>query len=449
MLHGTYKAVADEIQADITAGRLRAGDRLPPQREFADSRGIAMSTATRVYHELVRRGLVVGETGRGTFVRTGPPTDSFALPHGFGARINLASNMPILPHQAALLAASAGAMTRRATVVGSALEAVAPGGTSLARRTIAAFAAHGAWRPAEDTFCFTGNGRHAIAAALAALVPPGQRLGVEALSYQSVKAIAARVGVEVVPLPMDQHGIRADGLVETHRRSRLRAIYVQPTLHNPLGITMPPKRRQELARVLSELDLIAIEDHVYAFLIEDQPPLASLAPEQVVMIDSLSKRIAPGLTLGWVVSPERLVPAISEAIRASALVPSGLALELCVRWVADGTVARLAKEKRRDAVKRQRLLRASCPDLTIRADPRAYHAWIELPEGWRSESFTAAAAAQGIAVAPAAAFAVAPGHAPNAVRVALASPPPNVLTDALRRLNALVRLGPTDNGLDG
>ena len=142
---------------------------------------------------------------------------------------------------------------------------------------------------------------------------------------------------------------------------------------------MPRERRQELVRALRELNVIGIEDHVYAFLIDDPSPLASLAPDHVVMIDSLSKRVAPGLTLGWVLAPTHLVPALAEAIRASALVPSGLALELCVRWMADGTVARLVRDKRRDAAARQRLLRKACPDLTIQADPRAYHAWVELP----------------------------------------------------------------------
>jgi DNA-binding transcriptional MocR family regulator len=80
--------------------------------------------------------------------------------------------------------------------------------------------------------------------------------------------------------------------------------------------------------------------------------------------------------------------------------------------------------------------------VTIHADPRAYHAWVELPGAWRAESFTAAAAERGIAVAPAAAFAVGAGHAPNAVRLALASPPYSVLVESLRMLNALARSKP-------
>jgi DNA-binding transcriptional MocR family regulator len=241
---------------------------------------------------------------------------------------------------------------------------------------------------------------------------------------------------------MDEAGLRPDGLRQAHRRKPLRAVYVQPTLHNPLGLTMPRQRREDVVRVLRALGITGIEDHVYAFLIDDPSPLASLAPDHVVMIDSLSKRVAPGLSLGWVLAPPALVPAIAEAVRASALVPSGLALELCVRWLADGTVAGLVHDKRLDAIRRQKILRRVCTGLDLAADPRAYHAWLRLPAPWRAESFTAAAAARRIAVAPSTAFAVGAGHAPNAVRLALASPAPATLAQSLKALRALVLAGP-------
>ena len=147
-------------------------------------------------------------------------------------------------------------------------------------------------------------------------------------------------------------------------------------------------------------------------------------------------------------APTHLVAVLVEAIRASALVPSGLALELSVRWMADGTVARLVRDKRRDAVARQRLLRKACPDMTIQADSRAYHAWVKLSAAWRAESFTAAAAERGIAVAPATAFAVGAGYAPNAVRLALASPSHKVLVESLQVLNSLARSKPRTLNLE-
>lgn len=206
---------------------------------------------------------------------------------------------------------------------------------------------------------------------------------------------------------------------------------------------MSAARRQQVVRVLRDLDLMAIEDHVCAFLADDPSPLVRLAPDHVVMIDSLSKRVSPGVSLGWAVAPSRLAADLAEAVRASAVTPSGLALELSVRWMTDGTVAQLVREKRRDAHRRQSLLRRTCRYLSVHSDPRTYHAWLELPSRWRAESFTAAAMDHGIAVAPGTAFSVGGGRAPNAIRVALASPTLAVLGESLATLDHLARTGPT------
>jgi len=72
--------------------------------------------------------------------------------------------------------------------------------------------------------------------------------------YQSqlarVEGIAARLGITLVPLAMDGHGLRPDALLKAHRATPLRGVYLQPTLHNPLGVSMDAERRQEIAAVL-------------------------------------------------------------------------------------------------------------------------------------------------------------------------------------------------------
>src|SRR4051812_28492040 len=98
-----YRLIADVLAADIAAGRLLPGDQLPPQRRFARQHGIASSTAARVYGELVRRGLAVGEVGRGTFVRAGTPVEQ-ALAEPASARVDLELNFAVLPGQAAMQA---------------------------------------------------------------------------------------------------------------------------------------------------------------------------------------------------------------------------------------------------------------------------------------------------------------------------------------------------------
>ena len=89
-----YHVLADSVAADIAAGRLRPGDRLPTQRRYARDRGVAVSTASRVYGELVRRGLAVGEVGRGTFVRAGRGEIARVAADPVLDRIDLEMNFP-------------------------------------------------------------------------------------------------------------------------------------------------------------------------------------------------------------------------------------------------------------------------------------------------------------------------------------------------------------------
>ena len=94
-----YTALVDDLEAAIAAGRLKPGERLPPQRTFAYDKGIAASTAGRVYAELLRRGLVVGEVGRGTFVAGRPSPAVSIRGEPRDGRIDLEFNFPILPAQ--------------------------------------------------------------------------------------------------------------------------------------------------------------------------------------------------------------------------------------------------------------------------------------------------------------------------------------------------------------
>ncbi|MFC4055526.1 PLP-dependent aminotransferase family protein [Actinomadura syzygii] len=439
-----YRKIADALAAQIAGGRLRAGDRLPPQRRFARQHGIAGSTAARVYGELIRRGLAVGEVGRGTFVRAGRPPAEPALAEPADALVDLELNFSVLPEQPALVAASLGGMLRP-DVLESALRPVGAAGTAPDREAAARLLSRAGWAPDPGRVLFAGNGRQAIAASVAALVPPSERLGVEALTYPVVKGIAARLGVTLVPLAMDEDGVTPEAIRSS---GPLRAVYLQPTLHNPLGGTMPARRRAELADLLRELDLYAVEDAIYAFLREDLPPLADLAPDHVVVVDSLSKRLAPGLTTGFAVTPARLTGRVAAALRSGGWSAGRFALDAATRLLADGTVETVQRAKCRDAAARQALMRERLAGFAIEADPHAYHCWWRLPEPWRAETFVAAAARRGIAVSPAAAFTVGTGHAPHAVRLALASPAMETLSSALGTLASLARMAPEDTTTD-
>ncbi|MBA4861049.1 PLP-dependent aminotransferase family protein [Streptomyces sp. PSKA54] len=472
-----YRRIADLVAEDIASGRLRPGDRLPPQRAFARRRRIAPSTAGRVYAELVRRGLVVGEVGRGTFVRAAAPPSGRALAEpATAAPVNLELNYPVMDGQSELLGDALTPLLRP-DVLADATRTAPAAGTPRAREAVAALLARecgggrsGAWSPAPDRILFTGNARQAIAGALASLSRPGGRVGVESLTYPLVKEIAERLSVTLVPLASDEEGILPAALETAHRRAPLSALYVQPTLHNPTSLTTTGRRRQELADAVRRLGLPVVEDRIWSFLHADAPPpLAAYAPERTYVVDGLSKRVAPGLTVGFLVLPMPMPTAMPTAVQTPVPVPvpasagapgtgsggshvaatlrsggwtaSRFALEAAVRWIEDGVVDRLVAAKRADAARRQRLVAEHLDGFAVRADPYGYYVWWELPPPWRADTFTAAAAERGIAVTPGSAFAVGPGAAPDAVRLGLASAPPPDLAAALRTLAEAARHG--------
>src|ERR1700688_1671946 len=273
-----YVTLADAVAAEIASGALKPGDRLPPQRTFAYERKIATSTASRVYAELLRRGLVVGEVGRGTFI-SGEARHATAAPgEPRGARVDLEFNYPLLPTQSALMAKSLEGLNRT-DMLEVALRPSTSSGTQAARAIAADFLTRQGWSPRAEQLVFTANGRQCIAAALAGVVPPGGRCGVEALTYPFIKGIAARLGVTLVPLAMDDAGVRPDSLQRAHREGHLSALYIQPVIQNPLGITMPSSRRTDLLRVVDKLGLVVIEDAVYGFL-DDGPRPPPLPPDR-------------------------------------------------------------------------------------------------------------------------------------------------------------------------
>jgi DNA-binding transcriptional MocR family regulator len=195
--------------------------------------------------------------------------------------------------------------------------------------------------------------------------------------------------------------------------------------------------------MVEKLDLIIIDDSVYGYL-SDDAPLAELAPDHCVVLDGMSKRVAPGLTLGFVHAPLRLRETLMASIRSGGWAATGFAFAAAERLMSDGTAMDLVRRKRADARQRQQLAAECLSGFTFQADERSYHLWLTLPEHWRSQAFAAAAARRGIALTPSSTFAVSPGHAPNAIRLALAAPPLERLREALETLARILNASEVD-----
>jgi DNA-binding transcriptional MocR family regulator len=290
----------------------------------------------------------------------------------------------------------------------------------------------------------TSGAQHGLTVVAMALLKPGDVVATDALTYPGMKVLAELLRLELVPVPAEadgRSGLDLRALERLCKQRRVRAVYVQPTVHNPLGWVMGQGHREHLAALAQRHGLLLIEDAAYAFLAENAPlPLAALAPESTVHVSGFSKNVATGLRVGYVAAPQAWVPRIERAIRASTWNTPSVMTALVCGWLEDGTVQALESAKRKDARKRQALVAKALQGLPYLSHPASYFAWLPLPEGARADRVAGELLAQGISVSTAEPFCTA-AQVPQAIRLALGSVDLAMLRVALLRVREVVEWG--------
>ena len=416
-----YRAIVTCLAEDIAAGRLDPGTRLPTHRDLAWKLGVTVGTITRAYAEAEKRGLVLGEVGRGTFVRAAvpnaPPTPR--QEPGDGDLIDLSYNFPPQSpenHVIAETLATLGAGGEMGRLLGYQVGLGHPHHRAAGVRWLADFGLEAQ----TDLVAVTAGAQHAMLLATAAAVRPGGILLTEELTFYGIKTIAALLDLRLHGLAMDGEGLLPEALDSACRSSGAKALYTIPTLQNPTTAVMSDERRRAIAEVCRRHAITVIEDDVYGFLPEGAPaPLASHLPEQTIYLTSLSKCVAPGLRIGFLTTPAAKLERVTAALRASTLMASPVMAEVAARLIEDGRAARLTQWQRAEAQARQAIARERLRGDGLITHPDAFHLWLELPEPWRREDFTAAALRRGVALASAEVFAVGRQPVPHAVRICL------------------------------
>ena len=434
-----YKSIVDRFAHLIRSGEMATGARLPTHRVLSGQEHISLATATRVYHELEAMGLVSGETGRGTFVR------ELSLPYGHGVDqqavatdvIDLNFNYPSLPGQGEHLR-DALRQIAAAGDIEAHLRYQPHAGRVNDRTLIARHLSSRGFQPSADNVIIVDGAQHGLTVTVMGLLRPGDVVAVDALTYSGFKALAELYHLELVAIPSLSHGPDLVALKQLCQKRRIRAVYVMPTLHNPLGWVLSHRQRQTLADIANAHDLLIIEDAAYAYLVcQSPPPLAESAPERTVYITGFSKNVATGLRVGVVVCPDALRAAVERAIRVTTWNTPSLVSALVCGWITDGTISRFEKLKRQDAHLRQALARECLRGLPYIGHPESYFVWLPLADESRADRVASMLMAKQISVSTAEPFCVS-ATVPQAIRIALGSVSMTALRDALLTVREVI-----------
>ncbi|MEE6164624.1 MULTISPECIES: aminotransferase-like domain-containing protein [unclassified Mycolicibacterium] len=432
MVHARYKDVVDALAADIRAGKIPPGTRLPTHRELAAREGLALVTASRVYAELSAMGLVSGETGRGTFVRESTLVSRDDIVKRAFAEdvVDLNFNYPSLPEQADLLRTALRGLASSGDL-DALLRYQSHGGRMHERASAALHLEDRGLSVPADRVLIVSGAQHGLTVAALAMLQPGDIVAVDALTYPGFKVLAHSLRLELAPLPEGGDGPDLDALDRLCAMRRVRAIYVMPTLHNPLGWVTSDRSRLRLIEIAREHGLVIIEDASYAYLVERPPaPLTALAPESTVYVTGLSKSVATGLRVGFVVPPTQFIETFERVIRATTWNTPALMTAITSGWINDGTVARLEAQKRNDAARRQVIARTALAGLEFVGHPSSYFLWLPLPGEARADQVASALMRDNVSVSTAEPFATTK-HPPHAIRLALGSVDMDVLVRSL------------------
>ena len=436
-----YLRIVEALSADIADGRLRRGQQLPTHRRLSTDLEIDLSTVTRAYREAQSRGLIDARVGQGTFVaETLSQRRRVTTP---GVTFDLSMNLPPQPLDADLegrIVQGIAAISREGGL-SAYLNYREAGGTEAERDTAARWLRSRIAGAEASRIVICAGAQNALSVLLGTMTAPGDKILAETLTYPGLKAAAAFAGVELVGVATDASGIEPDALKSALRRNKPKALYLIPTIHNPTTVTMPRARRVEIAEIVRSNGVNLIEDDAYGMLEPDAVPFAALVPERTYHVASISKCVAPGLRIAFLLAPDPTAATrITNGLRAAVQMTAPLMVALVTRWIADGSADAIVKAIREEAGARQELARKILAGASFAARDFGHHLWLSLPRSWTRGEFVAHVQRQGLAVVASDAFSLNDAP-PLAIRVALgAANSRHELASALNLLAAALRL---------
>jgi GntR family transcriptional regulator/MocR family aminotransferase len=343
----------------ILDGRLRAGERLPPTREFARRLSVSRNTVTAAYDRLTADGFLVSRVGAGTFVCNEPVNRyrSRTAPRG-GIRprplwrsIELGDADRTTPRYDFRVGVPDPRLFPLQTWRRLVARELRPETTELAaspdpagdaglRAAIARYVgASRSVRAAPDDVLITQGAQQALDLIGRVLIEPGACVAVEEPGYQHARLLFCSLGARVVGVPVDAEGIDVAAIP-----AAARLVYTTPSHQFPLGTPMSLARRAALLEWAERHRAAIIEDdYDTEFRFSDRPlePLQSLdRGGHVLYVGSFSKTMLPMLRVGFLVAPASLQPALSTAKQLADRHGESPTQAALARFIDDGHLAR-------------------------------------------------------------------------------------------------------------
>lgn len=434
-----YIALAELLENDIKSGKLKAGTKLPPQRELADFLDLNLSTISKVYKLCEQKGLLSASVGNGTYVSSDAAADPVLLcgkedSHmiEMGAIVpSVTCNLKVKQYTESLL--------KKPDAL-ALFSYGSPEGTKRQRSAGVTWLQRSGFHTDIDHVILAAGGQNALMAALGACFETDDKIGTEQATYPGVKTAAKLFGIHLLPVQSHHNEITEEGIRYALRNENIKGLYVIPDYQNPTSHIMSLETRKLIAKVAGEEDLLVIEDGINNLLEKNPlPPIASFAPEQVIYISSLSKTISPGLRTAFIHVPDKYHERLVMALYSMNISISPLLATISAALIEDGAADEIIAERQKDITERNHIVNEILDGYVVPSELTAPLRYIRLPQHFTGKSFEICARAAGVEVYGAERFSVGNKIPEKNVRISVTTPPTlEVLTEGVKRLKVLL-----------
>ncbi len=272
------------------------------------------------------------------------------------------------------------------------------------------------------------------------LLGPGDRVVVEQPSYDRTLLLLQRLGVELVPVPLEADGIDLAALEAALDEGPIKLAHVIPNFHNPAGCTLSAGKRVRLVELAAEHDFWIFEDDPYRELPFEGEALETMLSldraGRVIHASSFSKTVSPGVRVGYLAGPAEEIAKLAKRANETYISPNMLAeavvLELCRSGGLDRNIefVKDALRERRDAL--VEALREQIPEAEFVVPGGGYFLWLDLAEDTDTVALQAEAKGEGVAFVAGPDFMLDDGR--NSLRLSFASVPPEDIPEGVARL---------------
>jgi len=330
--------------------------------------------------------------------------------------IDFRYNYPVLPSQHQLLTDALNSLKPDESYI----KMATPGGHPDDKKVAAAWLSQPRFPVHEDSVVIGCGGHHALSVIILATGLSGGKVLVDPVTYNGFIGLSSMFNITLVPCPIDENGIKPEAIADLCTEHDIKAVYLMPTIHNPLCYIMPLQRRQEIVEVARRFNLVLIDDDAYGFLAtEALPNFAHLAPECGFYIYSFAKILAPGMKTSYILVPEKWKMQATNAAWMTSSGPVTLYNRLVSNWVEEGIVKKVIEEKRQVAREKQKLTASVLNKHKYLTQATSYHFWLPLPQSANAYQFGENLSAQGVDVVTSAGYNVSGDTKYNGIRVAL------------------------------